>query len=162
MKIKLEITSKPLTNEQREAIEEKLKEIKAIVNNEGQWLTKQSFPSHSLQSENKTLPQSALCDVWSNGKRFQVKREHLLNVQSPSPQKQMGEKISIYQQIEAESFLLEIALEHMFRSKRHYSQQYGMSQASELGRFLLQVDNFQKSVKRHLLPLLGNIHHNKI
>ncbi|WP_372472715.1 hypothetical protein AB4865_07790 [Capnocytophaga sp. ARDL2] len=115
-----------------------------------------------LQSETETLPQTALCDVRNSGKRFQAKQGHLLNVQSPSPEKRTEEKISICQQLEAERFLLEIALGQLFHSERHRSQQCGMSQVSELERFLLQVDTFQKSVKQHLHPLLENRDHNKI
>lgn len=165
MEIKLSIKSQALTDKQREAIQGKLQEIEDIIKGEKenrQRLIKTFVPHHSLQSENGTLPQSDLHDELSNGKRLLIEKEPPLRVQFHGSEKQRATIHSIFQRTQAESNLLEMTLDQMFRSERHRSQQCGMSQVSELERFLLQVDNFQKQVKLQIFPLFENIHCNKI
>lgn len=181
MEIKLSIKSQALTPRQKGAIVEKLEEIKAIVNNGNSVFTtkneredrinklgvffdelrEKQITSHQ-QSENGTLPQSDLHDELCNGKRLLIEKEPPLRIQFHGSEKQRATIHSIFQRTQAESNLLEMTLDQMIRSERHRSQQCGMSQVSELERFLLQVDNFQKQVKLQIFPLFENINHNKI
>lgn len=67
IKIKIEITSKPLTNEQREAIEEKLQEIKAIVKNE-----EQNSPKPQTEQRYKAMSKKTIAKWLDKQKRVKI------------------------------------------------------------------------------------------
>lgn len=182
MKIKLEITSQPLTNEQREAIEEKLQEIKLILKGKSraekigeyfsklgyenekedrQWLTKQFVPHYPLQKQNGTLPQTNLCYERKPEKEFPTGSEDFLRGQAPQNERQKAKLNATLEDLKEECRLLGEVLGKGFHLGCKCSQELKNPQLSVSMPFLSQVATFQGLVSR-FLDCYQDTNYNKI
>ncbi|MDO4763867.1 MAG: hypothetical protein Q4A00_05745 [Flavobacteriaceae bacterium] len=182
MNLKLEIISKPLTTEQKEAISEKLQEISLIVKGKSrdekiseyfsklryeseiekeQWLVKQFVRRHPLQKQNETSSQINLYDEHKHEKEFLTRSEDFLCGQVPQNERQKARLNATLEDLKEECKLLGEALGKGFYLGCKCSQQLKNPQLLVSMTFLSQVANFQRLVNSYLNDY-QNTKHNKI
>lgn len=99
--------------------------------------------------------------------RSKPQKKTLVNQYKPLPAEEKYKELrkeeitAIVESLDAETYLMKVALEHCLYSKKCHSHQSETERVMELESYLTQMYSFQMNVSQQILPLLKFLHNSK-